>query len=190
MPYNQASFQRDGVELTRYHFGPDLNRPFLYPVIGPSGRSLTRMGHPRDPESHSHHNSVWISHNDVDGVSFWGDRGKGKIRHRRIVKYEDAGERSSLVAENDWLTDGSKVLLKETRRITVLLLPQREWLMVIDLDFEAIGNPVTLGKTPFGMIGVRMAKTIGVNDGGGRIRNSEGAVNEKDVFWKRAKWVD
>jgi len=104
MPYNQASFQRDGVELTRYHFGPDLNRPFLYPVIGPSGRSLTRMGHPRDPESHSHHNSVWISHNDVDGVSFWGDRGKGKIRHRRIVKYEDAGERSSLVAENDWLT--------------------------------------------------------------------------------------
>ena len=35
-----------------------------------------------------------------------------------------------------------------------------------------------------------MAKTIGVNDGGGTIRNSEGAVNEKEVFWKRAKWVD
>jgi len=40
------------------------------------------------------------------------------------------------------------------------------------------------------MIGVRMAKTIGVNDGGGTIRNSEGAVNEKEVFWKRARWVD
>ena len=49
---------------------------------------------------------------------------------------------------------------------------------------------VTLGKTPFGMVGVRMAKTIGVDDGGGTIRNSEGAVNEKEVFWKRAKWVD
>jgi len=86
MPYHQASFQRDGVEITRYHFGPGLHRPFLFPVIGPSGRSLTRMGHPHDPESHSHHNSVWISHNDVDGMSFWSDRGGGKIRHKRIVK--------------------------------------------------------------------------------------------------------
>ena len=32
--------------------------------------------------------------------------------------------------------------------------------------------------------------TIGVHDGGGRIRNSEGGVNEKEVFWKRARWVD
>jgi hypothetical protein len=49
---------------------------------------------------------------------------------------------------------------------------------------------VTLGKTPFGLIGVRMAKTIGVNDGGGTIRNSDGGVNEAGVFWKRARWVD
>ena len=40
------------------------------------------------------------------------------------------------------------------------------------------------------MVGVRMAKTIGVNDGGGKIRNSEGAVDEKEVFWKKARWVD
>ena len=43
-----------------------------------------------------------------------------------------------------------------------------------------------------------MRKTIGVHDGGGRILNSEGAVNEKGtagdgsngVFWKPAKWCD
>ena len=35
-----------------------------------------------------------------------------------------------------------------------------------------------------------MAKTIGVTDGGGIIRNSEGGINEKQVFWKRARWVD
>ena len=40
--------------------------------------SLTRMGHPHDPQSHSHHNSVWISHNSVNGISFWEDRGKGR----------------------------------------------------------------------------------------------------------------
>jgi len=190
MPYHQASFQRNGVELTRYHFGPDLNRPFLFPVIGPSGRSLTRIGHPHDPETHSHHNSVWISHFDVDGTDFWGDRGKGKIRHRRIVEYADADEQAYLIAENEWITEDGKVLLLETRRITVIPLPESEWLVTIDMEFKAKDKSVTLGKTPFGMTGVRMAKTIGVNDGGGRILNSEGAVDEKDVLWKRAKWVD
>jgi len=190
MPYDQASFQREGVEITRYHFGSGLNRPFLFPVIGPAGRSLTRMGHPHDPESHSHHNSVWITHHDVDGENFWSDGGKGKIRHRRIVKYEDQGERSTIITENEWIADKTKVLLVETRRISVLLLENDEWLMVIDMEFKAKGTAVTLGKTPFGMIGVRMAKNIGVNDAGGMIRNSEGAVNEKEVFWKRARWVD
>lgn len=190
LPYHQASFQRDGVEITRYHFGPSLHRPFLYPVIGPSGRPLTRMGHPRDPESHSHHNSVWISHHDVGGVDFWGDRASGTIHHKRIVKFEDGGKHAAMTLENEWVAGQNKVLLLEKRKIAVLPLHDAEWLTIIDLEFKAQGKGITLGKTPFGMIGVRMAKTIGVNNGGGTIRNSEGAVNEKEVFWKRARWVD
>jgi hypothetical protein len=190
MPYNQASFQRDSVELTRYHFGPGLNRPFLFPMVGPSGRSLTRMGHPHDPVTHSHHNSVWISHYDVNGTDFWSDGGKGRIRQKRIVKYEDSHENAFLVAENEWIDNNGNVLLIETRKVTVLPLENAEWLLTIDLEFKAANGTVTLGKTPFGMIGVRMAKTIGVNDGGGKIRNSEGAVNEKEVLWKKARWVD
>jgi hypothetical protein len=190
MPYYQASFQRDGVEISRYHFGPELNRPFVFPVVGPSGKSLTRMGHPHDPESHSHHNSVWISHTDVNGIDFWSDSGKGKIRHKRIIKFDDTGESSSILTENEWLTTDGKVLLTETRQVMVVLLENSEWLLVIDMQLKADNKPITFGKTPFGLIGVRMAKTIGVNDGGGTIRNSEGGVNEKDIFWKRAKWVD
>jgi hypothetical protein len=148
------------------------------------------MGHPHDPESHSHHNSVWISHHDVDGFDFWSDSGKGKIRHKRIVKFEDGNHACSIITENQWVRNKSQVLLLETRRVTAIPLDDSEWLMIIDMEFKANNKPVTLGKTPFGMIGVRMAKTIGVNDGGGTIRNSEGAVNEKEVFWKRARWVD
>jgi hypothetical protein len=63
--------------------------------------------------------------------------------------------------------------------------------MLIDLQFEApAAAPVKLGETPFGMIGVRMAKTIGVHDGGGRILNSEGQLNEGPIFRKPARWVD
>jgi hypothetical protein len=190
LPYEQASFQRDGVELTRYYFEPGLHRPFLFPINGPSGRPLTRMGHPNDPETHSHHNSVWISHNDVDGISFWSDNGKVKIRNKRIVKFEDSDEQATMIVENEWVNKDGKALLLETRRIAVLPLANDEWLLTIEMEFKVNNETVTLGKTPFGMIGVRMAKTIGVNDGDGKIRNSEGAVNEKEVLWKKAKWVD
>jgi hypothetical protein len=190
MPYYQASFQRDGVEIARYYFAPDLNRPFVFPVIGPSGKSLTRMGHPHDPDSHSHHNSVWISHTDVNGIDFWSDIGKGKIRHKRIIKIDDSNESSSIVTENEWVSADGKVLLSETRQVMVLLLENSEWLLIIDTELRAADKTITFGKTPFGLLGVRTAKTIGVNDGGGTIRNSEGGVNEKEIFWKRAKWVD
>ena len=179
LPDDRASFQRDGVELTRYHFGPGLRRPFLFPVIGPSGRSLTRMGHPHDPVSHSHHNSVWVSHNDVDGESFWDDRGPGRIAHRRVIRYDDGAESASAVVLNDWIGKGGRVHLTERRGVTVRTLEDGQWLMVLDLQFDAERDPATLGKTPFGMVGVRMARTIGVKDGGGRIRNSEGNEGEQ-----------
>ena len=75
--------------------------------------------------------------------------------------------------------------------MTVRPVGERDWLLVIDLELSAPSSSTTLGKTPFGMVGVRMAKTIGVHDGGGLIRNSEGKVGEKGgVFWKPARWVD
>jgi len=193
-PYDQVSFQRDGVEIARYHFGPTLNRPFVFPVIGPSGRSLTRMGHPHDPITHSHHNSIWISHHDVNGVSFWGDQGKGRIVHQKVELLDDGPNEAAVVALNHWVNITNKeVFMTEWRRTALQPLANGEWMMVIDLQFEAKAKEVTFGKTPFGLVGVRMAKTIGVNDGGGMIRNSEGNVNEQGdngCFWKPAKWCD
>lgn len=188
LPHEQASIERGGGEIARYHFSSQDRRPFLYPIIGPSGKSLTRMGHPRDANGHSHHNSVWIAHNDVNGVNFWGDAGKGRIVQKKI-RYEDTEDEALIEAENAWDDDAGKTLLKEVR--TLRFRPQAggQWLLVIDLLFTA-DQPVTLGKTSFGPVAVRMAKTIGVHDGGGTIRNSAGGVNEKEIFWKPAKWVD
>src|SRR5687767_11538368 len=135
LPNHEISFQRDGEELTRYYFAPDLRRPFLFPIVGPSGRSLTRMGHPHDAESHSHHNSVWISHVSVDGVSFWEDRGRGRILHQRIERFTDAHDSASVLVVNSWATT-NQVLLTERRLLTVRSLPRDEWLLFIDLRLE------------------------------------------------------
>jgi len=193
LPDDQAAFVRDDTELARYHFGPNLRRPFIFPVVGPSGRSLTRMGHPHEPFSHSHHNSFWVAHHSVNGLSFWDDHGKGRIVTQKIVDYEDKGETSWVTASNAWVDESNhdKPVMLETRRYTLQLLPKDEYLLYLDLQLEAPpGAPVTLGKTPFGLVGVRMAKTIGVNDGGGEIRNSAGKSGEKALLWQPAKWCD
>jgi hypothetical protein len=157
------------------------------------------MGHPHDPVGHSHHNSFWVSHSDVNGVSFWADRGKeplGRIVHRRIERLTDGDAEAGILTCSAWIEDATgNTLLDERRRVTAAGVmstsagPSKEWLLILDLQLEA-KQEVTLGKTPFGIVGVRMAKSIGVHDGGGTIRNSNGGVDEKGVLWKPAKWVD
>ncbi|MBI1372965.1 MAG: hypothetical protein GC159_09415 [Phycisphaera sp.] len=193
LPDDQASVVHNDRELTRYRFAPDLHRPYWYPIIGPSGVSHTRMGHPHDPFTHSHHNSVWISHHDINGIDFWSDHAKdaGRIVCQMIREYHDADDRAFILSINHWVDASGAVQMIERRRSEVVPLEGDAWLMYIDLELEAPkGKPVTIGQNPFGVIGVRMAKSIGVNDGGGRILNSDGGVNEQAIFRKPAKWVD
>ncbi len=69
---HQVSFQIDDREVLRWHAGTDYPRPFFFPVIGPSGAMLTRMGHPGAPD-HDHHQSIWFAHQKVMGIDFWGN---------------------------------------------------------------------------------------------------------------------
>ena len=36
LPDDQVAFERDGKEIARFHYGPQHERPFVYPVIGPA----------------------------------------------------------------------------------------------------------------------------------------------------------
>ncbi|MEZ5432290.1 MAG: DUF6807 family protein [Verrucomicrobiales bacterium] len=48
-----------------------------FPLTGPSGEPLTRMGHP-GAENHDHHRSVWFAHNKLNGLDFWSEQGTGR----------------------------------------------------------------------------------------------------------------
>lgn len=190
LPENQVAFLRNEEELARYYFGDSAPRPFVYPIIGPSGRPLTRMGHPHDPHGHRHHRSVWVAHHDVGGLDFWADTGPGRITHDKLESLSDGEREATLITHNQWQAEDHGVLLDERRSYRVVDLDDGEWLLIVGLELTPHENEVTLGKTPFGPLGVRMAKSIGVHDGGGTIRNSEGGLNEKEVLWKPARWVD
>lgn len=197
LPHHVTSFQLDGRELTALHFDPLDMRPFWYPILGSRKISLTRMGHPHDPLTHSHHNSVWISHNSVNGLDFWGDQAtnQGRIIPVEVSRegYADEDSSASMRMVNHWVNAADQTIqLREIRRTEIRPIDgATSWFMIIDLELTTPrGRTATFGATGFGLVAVRMAKNIGVHDGGGRILNSEGEINEEQVFRKPARWCD
>ncbi|MBS0278961.1 MAG: PmoA family protein [Proteobacteria bacterium] len=191
-PYDQVSFQRDSQEIARFHYGKSLRRPFVYPIASPSGRTLTRMGHPGDPYGHSHHNSVWISYSDVNGVDFWSDRGKncGTIAVDRVVDLFDEEDRAGVLSEGVWKAADGRSILSEKRETWAYPLEGKEWLLVLDLTLDAVNSKAVFAQSGFGPIGVRVSKWISEHFGNGRLRNSEGGQGEPAIFRKPARWTD
>src|ERR1044072_5633264 len=107
--------------VARDHAGADGFLPFVVRFTGPSGRWLTRIGHPHDPVTHSHHNSVWLSHQFVNGVNFWGDNA-GHIVHQRLARLEDGDEAAAIETQNAWQDKEGKTVMMERRRTGVQVL--------------------------------------------------------------------
>jgi hypothetical protein len=186
----------NGVERLRWHFARRYPRPFFYPLIGPSGRPLTRMGHPAAPD-HDHHRSIWFSHTHVGGVSFWEEGEDPQLRQERWMLYEDGPAEAAMVVELGWY-DAHNVRLMRQQLIAALrpagpASPPND-LGEIELEVQATFTPemetLELGKTNFGFFAVRVAKSLSAHYGGGRLTNSEGAIGEKNIHEKVARWVD
>src|SRR5262249_6870375 len=144
--------------------------PFLYPVNGPDGIGLTEFGKPHDPTgSHDHHYSLWVAHTSVNGRDFWGEKG-GLILHQRFDLLEDGPVFCRLVQATAW-NFGGTYLLRERRTLTVYRTPEHFRLLDLELELTPAGaEAVTLGKTSFGLLAVRVAQSMSVFDGGGEIR--------------------
>lgn len=200
LPDHAASFQLEGRELTRFRFDPESKRPFWYPVHTTQAPSLVRMGHPHDAHGHRHHYGAWMTHASVSGVNFWADekdRGQekeyGSIRHHSVLGYWDGEESGAMMTLNHWVSErDQRIILIEKRHTELKLLPDAgSWLLIVDSEFTAPkGKTATFDPSGFGLMSVRMAKTIGTVDGGGRILNSEGQINEEQIFRKPARWCD
>src|ERR1043165_190600 len=114
-PNDAVSFEYDGHEVLRYNYGADTWRPYFYPVIGPAGRPVTRLTHPHEPFSHRHHLSLWIAHQNVDGVNLWEISDKaGRVIQEKIAKIDD-GKIGLLVTQSKWQDAQGKVLMKDER---------------------------------------------------------------------------
>ncbi len=188
---HQISVCLDGVERTRWHFGNDSPRPYFFPFVGPSGASLTRIGHPGAPD-HDHHRSIWFAHHRIDGIDFWSDQGKGRVRQKQWYAFDDSETQATMAVALGWYGGDGKEVLEQDLVTAMRPGENGEVLLEIQSTFRPPKGKaqVELGKTNFGFLAVRVAKSVSTHFGGGIITDSEGRVGESAIFGKRSRWMD
>ncbi len=184
-----------GKPFTAYHYGPEWVRPFLYPVIGPYGKCVTRnwpmQDVPGEHQDHPHHKSVWVAYGDCNGVDNWSEDGDhGYQRHKSFSSLVSGPVFGEVVAENDWTNHKGRKQFEETRAMRFYALPDGARLFDLVVTFR-----MTEGKMVFrdtkegGLVAVRVASSMDVRNGG-RIENGYGGINETETWGKKAPWCD
>ncbi len=190
LPKHQTSLRIDGVERVGWYYGSEYPRPFFYPFVGPSGASLTRMGHPGAP-NHEHHRSIWFAHHQVLGIDFWSDVTSSTIRQKDWLCYVDGDDAASLAVKLGWYDGHDPAELLEQEVIATLRpADDNEMLFEIQTTFRPTAEMLEFGRTNFGFLAVRVAKSIAAHFGAGELTNSDGLRGEPEIFGKPARWMD
>ena len=179
---NQIAVEIDGKPYTTFFYGPEVAKPYLFPLRTPSGVVVTRSfpmekvaGESTD---HPHHRSLWFAHSSVNGIDYWNNefaydkdsKYKGKLGHIFVTKVEKAegGAKTGEIDEtSEWKQPDGKAVLNEDRKMIFHAGgPDR----VIDFDFTLTA------KVP-----VREAADIPL----GRLFAAHGKVPARIVVYRR-----
>ena len=178
----------DGKLFTRY--AVDFNgTPILWPIIGPTGKPMTRafpMGKQEgEKEDHPHHRSFWFNHGDVNGLSYWH---KETIKHREFVKLDES-KLPGIVTRNDWLSPDGKKVCEDERTFRFGTDGKSRWID-FDITIKATEGPVKFGDTKEGTMGIRVPASMKVDSKqGGQIVNAGGDTDQA-AWGKSSPWVD
>lgn len=165
-----------------------LSRPNFYPVYTPCGREVTTIS----SYFRTHHKSIFFGHADVDGINFYHDNNPTMPNLGDIVfeggKVSESEGSITIRTSNGWVTKKGLRKLSERRDIT-WIPGTKVHILDISSTLVSASADVTFAKDIHSYIGVRMADTIDVEDGG-RAVNSNGEENESGTMDKYADWVD
>ncbi len=193
-----------GKPFTRFFTGPETNKPYLHPLRSATGKIVTR-GYPMEEipgesHDHPHHRGLWFAHGDVNGIDFWGNETRGPKLGRIVlakVNRVAGGKDSGLIdADFEWRDATGKVLLTEARQMTFY---GQSKMRTIDFDITLTAvEKVKFGDSKEGTFALRVASALEEPHSGspaepartGHIVDSEGREGEKQVWGKRADWVD
>ncbi len=200
-----------GKPLGTYYFGPDSPKPYFSPLRSAEGTIVTRgwpmvKDIPGESHDHPHHRGMFFAHGDINGIDFWGegtpakpaqtahgtfysseDLPKGRTVFRKLEEATSGPDSGRLRADFDLVGPDGKKIAEETQAYT---FRGDESSRTIDCEFivRATDGPVKMGDTKEGTFAIRVVKAL--EDPKVTMLNSEGKTGEKQIWGKRANWVD
>jgi len=189
----KVTVEIEGKLFTEYLYdGHGRSKPVLYPILGPGGARMTRdypfkKGTPGEASDHPHHASLWFTHGEVNGISFWHvGKNTGIIKHQKFIKVDG----NTISTANKWLSAKGEEQCADDTSITFHSLDDNR-AIDFDITVHASAGDVKFGDTKEGSMGIRTNPALRVKGSvaKGQAVNSEG-VSGKAVWGKRAKWVD
>ncbi len=182
----------EGKPFGALYCAREQDKPFFFPLRTSTGIVVTRgwpvEPAPGDSTDHPHQRGLWWAHGLTNGIDFWTNRpGTGRyelkstpqvdprtetIRVELAMAGPDKQVIGSLVEEYAFAAHGTGRFVD----VYVQILADR-------------GKPVKLGDTREGVMGVRVCEELNESRGA-TLLSSEGGASEKQIWGKRAKWVD
>ena len=202
---NGAIVLHEGEPIAEY-FVDRANKPFLWRIIGPTGRAMTRgfpmADVPGETTDHVHQRGLAFAHEGVAGFDTWTEEATyrddrnfaarverlGAIRHRGY-RALTGGTSAVIHVRNDLVDARNTPLLAEERRMTFSVAPGVR-IIDVDIDLVAAYGPVELADMKDAGVLIRVPDSMAVDRKlGGTIVNSAGQ-RDADAWSKHAAWVD
>ena len=195
-----------GKPFTTYHFESEVAKPYFQPLRSADGTVITRgfpIGneippeHMKDPALEPHQRPMYFGHGNIDGIDFWGegafpkwsdDTAFGRTVLRKIGAIESGPNSGRLAATFDLVSPRGRAIAEEAQSFVIRGDPTTR---IIDCEFTIManqGSDATIGDTKEGTFALRLAPEL--NSPPGHMVNSNGAEGEKQIWGKRADWVD
>ena len=189
-----AEVKIDGELFTIYQTknGP---KPYLWPIIGPTGALMTRSfpmekvkGELRD---HFHHRGLWFTFDKVNDSDFWTETPTaGKTIHGEFVSTTSGPVFGEIVAKVDWQPKKGDKVAEDTRTYRFYRVPG-DRLIDFGITMKSAKGPLKFGDSKEGLFAIRVNEQMKVEkkENPGSIVNSNG---DKDgaAWGKRAEWCD
>ncbi len=195
----KIDIQVDGKPFTSFYYsGADVPKPYLHPLVTPTGKRVTRMypmaDVPGETRDHKHHRGLWYTHGDVNGVDFWMNekdykRPGGIIELVKLGKVQGGKKQGLIEAVFVWKTPQGEPLLEESRTMTFYAGKGKSHVVDFDVTFKALADKVKFGDTKEGFFAIRLRDEL-IQRKGGTLVNADGKVGMKEVWGKPSNWND
>jgi len=177
--------------------GHDVYKPYFYPIRSPSGKVVTRH-YPMEvvegeSHDHPHHRGLWFAHGDVNGVDLWSadpaakNPNIGRIVLKKVLEAKSGKQEGLIVADFAWNDKEGNEIVSEHRTVRIYNSKEPR-IMDFNLVLTAV-KKAHFGDTKEGTFAIRLTDSMDEQHGG-TIVNGKGVTGEKNLWGKRAPWLD